>query len=269
MKVDINRRDAMCEDLSGIVMGRLAHSSHGFQDDCHWFANCMKVDINRRDEPEAGEINDIVGDWNDFPLAKYLITNMHLNMAKLFEFGYHIWVLVMLTFVIFAFCHRLLFMGYIRIMIFFTLISILSVVCMGWFTQAIAQKTARLEASEKEAEQVVTESADSMHTKYHTEAVVLRAMKFALFFQCYGVARMALQGWMWTLHFWPVLCLTIVALVLAVCFVIFVAPAIPNFCLAMAMPPYINHVNLKIMLHTLQKKREEEEDARKPTFATA
>merc|ERR1719498_150870 len=92
------------------------------------------------------------------------------------------------------------------------------------------------------------ESANSVHTKHHTEAYVLRAMKFALFFQCYGVARMVLQGWMWELHFWPVLFITLSAIVLAICFIIFVAPAIPNFCTAMAMPPYINRVNLRIML---------------------
>lgn len=209
-----------------------------------------------RMEEEAARIRAKVSNWKEFPLSTYLITNMHLNMAKLFEFGYHIWVLVMLTFVTFAFCHRLLFMGYIRIMIFFTLISILSVFAMGWFTHSIA--------TFKDRAEVRGHDAESPHTKYHTEAVVLRAMKFALFFQCYGIARMVLQGWMWQLHFWPVLCLTITAFVLAVCFVVFVAPAIPNFCLAMAMPPYINPVNLKIMLHTLH-----EDDKEKATYATA
>lgn len=84
-------------------------------------------------------------------------------------------------------------------------------------------------------------------SRMSTEIFILGLLQFSLFFVCYGVARMICQSWMWELHFWPVLVLTIVALVSALLFVWFIAPAIPSFCAAMAMPPYVDRDNIQCM----------------------
>merc|ERR1719263_2443852 len=92
-----------------------------------------------------------------------------------------------------------------------------------------------------------TPRSASVHERYNTESIVLGLLQFSLFFVCYGVARMICQPWMWELHFWPVLVLTIVAMLGACLFVILVAPSIPSFLCAMAMPPYVDHHNLQMM----------------------
>jgi len=104
---------------------------------------------------------------------------------------------------------------------------------------------------EKAATKGAQSTGDEKVSKISSELVVLGLLQFSLFFVCYGVARMICQSWMWELHFWPVLVLTVTALISAFLFVWFIAPAIPAFCAAMAMPPYVDSENLKCMLHVV------------------
>merc|ERR1719353_2202097 len=86
-----------------------------------------------------------------------------------------------------------------------------------------------------------------VYTRRSVLSFVLGLLEFCLFFVCYGVARMICQPWMWELHFWPVFFLTIVAIVSAALFVFVVAPGIPSFICVMAMPPYVDPYNMKII----------------------
>merc|ERR1719207_393975 len=88
----------------------------------------------------------------------------------------------------------------------------------------------------------------SIHETLNTEGIALGALQFTMWVLGYGVARMICQPWMWELHFWPVLTLTILALVSAALFVWLVAPAIPSFCALESIPPYVDHENLRTML---------------------
>merc|ERR1719213_565741 len=98
---------------------------------------------------------------------------------------------------------------------------------------------------------------ESIHNKFPTEVIFLGLLQFCLFFTCYGVARMICQTWMWELHFWPVLCLTITAAVVAVLFIWLVSPAIPMFAVAMSIPPYVDDSNLENMCYVARKTAEE------------
>merc|ERR1719498_1219030 len=88
----------------------------------------------------------------------------------------------------------------------------------------------------------------SLHTSYDTEGIVIKLLQFTVFFTTYGIARMICQPWMWQMHFWPVLYLTIAAFILVIAFMVLAAPGIPSFCAVMALPPYVNPVNLKVMV---------------------
>merc|ERR1719199_2111469 len=107
----------------------------------------------------------------------------------------------------------------------------------------------RTESEEVDAPGTPRKEKHSIHNDYPTERILLGALQFSLFFVCYGVARMICQPWMWELHFWPVLILTIVALLSAFLFVWLVSPAIPSFCALQSIPPYVDPGNLETMLH--------------------
>merc|ERR1719262_1246278 len=92
-----------------------------------------------------------------------------------------------------------------------------------------------------------TSRKKTIHNTFPTETIVLGLLQFSLFFVCYGVARMICQTWMWELHFWPVLTLTVVAFICAALFILLIAPAIPSFCAAIAMPPYVDKNNFQCM----------------------
>merc|ERR1719321_2075238 len=110
---------------------------------------------------------------------------------------------------------------------------------MAWYIRGIG----------KSFDDAETPRAAIVHSTHNTELIVLRVFQFALFFLCYGVARMICQPWMWNLHFWTVLCLTVVAFIKVILFVTLISPAIPSFCAVMALPPNVDSDNLAVMLH--------------------
>merc|ERR1719254_456977 len=83
----------------------------------------------------------------------------------------------------------------------------------------------------------------SIHETISTETVMLCALQFAMFFVCYGIARMICQPWMWELHFQLVSCLAAISIVSALLFIWLVAPAIPVFAAVMSLPPYVDAKN--------------------------
>lgn len=215
-----------------------------------WFGKYMPHDIKGRLQKDSGnveakELKDMYGkDWSSFPLAKYLIMNVHVNMSAAFAFGWMLWMPIVVCFFIFTFLHRFEQMGYIRIMAFFSGLSFFLIVGIAYYTKGIS------EFFESDPEEIETKYHDSFHTTWcNTETVVLKTLQFTLFVVYYGVARMVCQTWMWELHFKAVLALTICAMLLSIMFVLLVSPALPSFCAVMAMPPYVNNRNLTFMLY--------------------
>lgn len=231
---------------SGAVMGSLARSQSNFEKDREWFASCMDDEIASRSEPEAAELKQTLGhDWNSFPLPQYLIMQLHLDMTSLFAFSWTLWLPVVVCFACFAFLHFAYHLGYIRIMMCFSVLALAITISIGWWIKSISM------FMHEGKEEVEHEYKNSIHTKYKTDRWVIQALKFSLFFLFYGVARMVCQPWMWELHYWPVLFLTIFAIIIAIVFVTLVAPALPSFCAVMALPPYVNPENLKVMVYTV------------------
>merc|ERR1719316_2406725 len=84
------------------------------------------------------------------------------------------------------------------------------------------------------------------------EWVMVFVLHYILFFLCYGAARFLCQKWMWQLHFWPVFMLLCLIVLLSAVFVFLIAPMIPLFAAAMAMPPYVDPSNAE-MIHEVLK----------------
>jgi len=181
-------------------------------------------------------------DFTNFPLSKYLKLNMRVVGVELFTFSWTMWMPVIALFMCLMLLHRYAHMGYVRIMGVAAVVVLLMIISMAYFTKGIVNKCT--EQSDKE-----TVHKKTVHENESTEEVALGLLQFALFFLCYGVARMICQPWMWELHFWPVFTLTIVAILSAAIFVLVVAPGIPSFICAMALPPYVDPYNMMIMKH--------------------
>merc|ERR1719482_2405497 len=105
------------------------------------------------------------------------------------------------------------------------------IITMGYATKSFVRKIVENELND--VEQTV-EKSKGFHEKHNTELIFLGVMEFALFFVCYGIARMICQPWMWELHFWAVTILTCIALISAAIFVFLVAAGIPSFLCVMA-----------------------------------
>merc|ERR1719326_411904 len=139
--------------------------------------------------------------------------------------------------------HRFAHLGYVRIMGFFALVTLLIIIVVAMFSKSVVKEIREEKDPEPGAKK------ESIHNKYPTEMIYLGMLQFALFVLCYGVARMICQPWMWELHFWPVVCLTVVAILSGILFVTLVSPGIPSFCALQSVPPYVDPDNLQTMLH--------------------
>jgi len=223
-------------------LASMAESSIEFENCRQHFITHMSFEMQQRSSSEYMEISRLLGgSLEKFPLWHYLRLNVRLTVVELFTLSWTLWVPVVIVFVALTLLHRFAHMGYVRIMGFFAVLLIGIILSLFW--RVTAARTAILQGVPP------SKGAKSIDEKYNTEPLWMVALQFALFFVCYGVARTICQSWMWELHFWPVLCLTLVAIATAVVFVWLVAPAIPIFCAMMAMPPYMDPTNIKLMRH--------------------
>jgi len=231
--------------LAHLSMGSMERLGHNIPTFHKYFVSHISSQMSARDDPELKEISGLLNDdFNNFPLAKYLKMNVWVNGIQLFVFGWGMWLPVIAQFMCLMLLHRFAHMGYIRIMGFATVVVLLMICGMGQINKHLL---ARIRHHDEQYEHTQHEHPPSVLEKYNTENIVLGLLQFSLFFVCYGVARMICQPWMWELHFWPVFVLTIVAILGACLFVTLVAPSIPSFLCAMAMPPYVSPRNTQVM----------------------
>jgi hypothetical protein len=202
------------------------------------FQDAMKTILDSSTDAEMLKLKSEIGSSLDrFPLSMYLTLCVRINVAKMFFFGWVMWLPTIALFLALGLLHRFAHMGYVRIMGMFGIVVLVILGYMAYLTSSI--KSPKTSGKER----IRTTSM---------EVVVLALLQFSLFFVCYGVARMMCQSWMWELHFWPVLALTVCACVSAFLFIWFIAPAIPIFCAAMAMPPYVDSGNVQCMINVMK-----------------
>jgi hypothetical protein len=222
-----------------------------------WFAKSLSAEIDSTSIPEAKQLKDKIkemyrGDWASFPMAEYMIMTVHVNTQSLFEFAWYLWLPVVVCFLCFSQFHRWMHMGYLRIMLSFTVFALLLILIIMVYTDKVGKNFHSDQGGRFSSVEIATDEINNIHKRLNTEFLILKTLQFAMFFQVYGVARMIGQPWMWELHFWPVLGLTCLALLWAILFILLIAPTIPSFCAVMAVPPYVNKDNVKLMLFTCQ-----------------
>jgi len=229
------------------AMGSIHDAKKHFEHLKNNFANHMSRQmILHPEDEELKEISRLLNDnFNNLPLSAYLRMNVQAVGSELFMMKWTMWLPVIVLFMGLMLLHRYAHMGYVRIMGVSAVAVFLIIACMTYFTKSIVQKC----SEDNEEDHVEDEPApkSSIHEAFSSESFVLCMLEFCLFFVCYGVARMICQPWMWELHFWPVFFLTIVAIVSATLFVFVVAPGIPSFICVMALPPYVDPYNMKII----------------------
>jgi len=171
-----------------------------------------------------------------FSFWKYLRVCGRKAIQGMLRFGSLVWLAIIITFLALMLLHRFAHVGYVRIMAMFMLVL---VVTLGAMTYTVSWVTKQISEA--------CELSQTSGLSSRIETFVSLLVHYTLFFLCYGAIRMTCQRWMWQLHFWPVLTLTLVIVLLVVLFVIFIAPMFPSFAAAMALPPFIDAEELKVM----------------------
>jgi len=220
------------------VMGTIAKDSSEYAAvKEHFVKHMTKEAVTEGDSLHKEIVKSVGGDFDRFPLSKYLRFSVRLGVAELFHFGWAMWLPVICLFITLTLLHRFAHLGYVRIMGFFALMTLALIFGISWYSKRVAKEI----HDDKEA-------VAGQHSLVE-QGTLLQLLQFVLFVMCYGVARMICQPWMWELHFWPVLGLTIVAVVSAGLFVWLVAPGIPSFVALQSIPPYLDDTDLETMLY--------------------
>jgi len=189
-----------------------------------------------------------------FPLWKYMRVSVRENTDDMFKFGGSFWLLILSTFIIFMCLHRFAHVGYIRIMsVFLGFMGLILGAMMLFIRRVSSNALSTKEPTDDcagagqplKTPSEISGTPRTIHQKVATEKIMAMILSYVLFFLCYGTARFICQKWMWVLHFYPVLIMTVLSVLMAVFFAGIVAPMIPIFAATMAMPPYIDPSNLQ------------------------
>jgi len=180
----------------------------------------------------------------DFPFWLYLRMNVRSCVDSFFKFGSKVWVPVIATFLFLTVLHSTLHVGYIRVMSFFTIVMITLFVVMG----AVVHRIAHHIKGDSETDEDLTPS-------WFAQAgwAMGFVLNYVVFFICWCAARFLCQPWMWTLHFWPVLGLSLLLIVFCATFHLLFAETIPSFAAVMAMSPFMDKENAEIAKQILSE----------------
>lgn len=173
-------------------------------------------------------------DPKEFPVWVYLRRSVRAKVDRLFQFGWTVWLMLVLTFVTLTLLHRFAHMGYHRIMGTFAVLLIALLCFMGFWMTSINSFHETADAESGPA------PVGWIHKRISTESAVLFMLHYLGVFICYGAARMVCQPYMWELHFWSVLGLSFGSLLAGALFAWVIAPLIPTFAMVMSFPPYVD-----------------------------
>lgn len=206
-----------------------------------FFLDNVKLEMQQPDRAKLYEDYKTAygDDFDSFPFSSYLGLNIRLGTSALVRFGSGFWLMIVVTFAGLCVCHRRYHMGYVRIMGCYLTLCF----CIMLFMMFYINKNVNTIKDGK----AIQEPAGGLHTSVNTEELVCLVLHYSLFIACYGAARVICQRWMWELHFYPVLFVTLMTIVIFLCFTFLVAPIIPSFCCVMSMPPYLDPENIKQM----------------------
>lgn len=170
------------------------------------------------------------------------------------------WSFMIVLFVLFALFARFLKLAITRLMPYFLVITAITMCTMKYvvhkkrqriFSNAFAQRAdAASGSSSKDAPKLKMSSkgslqrfAISLHTKHHTEMLVLRCLQILLFLMSYVFARTALDMQLWKKEpLSALLYMSLFGLLFAV--LLHALPdSVPLFLGIMAMPPYVDQTN--------------------------
>mmetsp|Transcript_68426 Transcript_68426/g.164282 ORF Transcript_68426/g.164282 Transcript_68426/m.164282 type:complete len:952 (-) Transcript_68426:144-2999(-) len=189
-----------------------------------------------------------------FPFWLYLRLNVRGTVDELYTFGWIVWLPIILTFCVLCLLHRFMHMGYIRIMLFFLAVQVTLCISMFLAIRAVNKEVAESKAElEEEAKTKIGAGAQSALAA--AEHWMVWLIQYSGFFLGYGASRMICQEWMWKLHFWPVVGVCFVLFFLALAYVLLIAPMVPTFAAAMALPPFVDASNAEKVIDALQENR--------------
>lgn len=192
-------------------------------------------------------------DENTFPFWLYMRLNVRQTIDHMYIFGLTVWFTILVTFGALLYLHFVWHLGYVRIMGFFAIQLVIIFVGMVYWIVSVNGNTKKQISDVYDASGSLSQRARMVGiTDVNTEGIVIFMLHYVLFFLCYGASRMICQPWMWELHFWPVLCLTIFTVISTLVFCFLIAPLIPTFAAAQALPPYVDESNMILILEVME-----------------
>merc|ERR1719198_803967 len=178
---------------------------------------------------------------SSFPFFLYLRLSVKGTAGLTYDFGVRVWLLVVVTFFCFLNLHLWAKLGYVRIMIFY--LGLTTVLLLGMTYMIFRYNAAVVESVESEA-MTLAAAPQKEQSKGFTivafEQIFFDVLNYCMFMMCYGFSRMICQSWMWELHFWNVVYVFCITMLLIIFFMIAVAPLIPLFAALSSLPPRLN-----------------------------
>jgi len=185
------------------------------------------------------EISDeeLVDIMNRLPLYRYFALSLKCSILELIEITERVWFTIFFCFLTFACLAFFFHIAFVQLAPVF-IISVLVCVCGQWYA---VRKLSQFDTAEESDKKVL---GHSIHQRTHTEHWLGILIQMCFFFICFSFARVMASKFLWESNLLLSCLMLCTAVVLWVLHVYFGSSIIPMFMVVMAMPPYIDPLNL-------------------------
>lgn len=193
---------------------------------------------NHAEEMHRMKVDDV---WN------YLRMSVRDVVDYMLVFGFRAWCSFFFTYIIIACLHRFFHWSYIIVFLAFSFLAgAYFTIMVGIVLQARSNIQAYAEAARLSASTPRVMAHDQVWLRY-LRTYLGQLLQYNLYFLCFGAARMLAQRYMWQMHIYTVLVIAGLTLSFIVVFNVLIAPLIPTFAAAFALPPYIDKEHIAEM----------------------
>lgn len=184
---------------------------------------------------------------------KYLRLNVQSMIEFTLRFGIGTWSILLVTFALLAVLHRYCYMDYMPSMVFFfvmtSFVTLSMILVVRYVKYRVSGGRGILRPSAL-AMKMTPKMADAIHdwqaSAIHRMRPILGGfLQYNLFFLCFGFSRIICFWWLWDLYFQAMVFLSGLSVVLMAVYIFIIAPILPMFTAAIALPPYANNEHIE------------------------
>lgn len=218
----------------------IVHSRHEYNNLRKFFITQVMHDdritdwLKQRLEVDDEEFEQLM---KKLPLYRYFALSLKCSILELIEITERVWVTIFFCFLVFACLAFFFHIAFVSLAPFF-ICAVIACVAGQWYAVRYLSAHDTAEGADTKV------LGHSIHQRTHTEHWLGIFMQMCFFFICFSFARVLASKFLWESNLFLSLIMLCAMIVLWLLHIYYGSSIIPMFMVVMAMPPYIDPLNL-------------------------